>query len=404
MSDESSLKPRLRPLESFRVPVEADEEMSIGLRDPSGLSDVVLTLTPAALYLVALMDGTRGYAQIRGEFRAAHTQDVPRETFDAVVDQLSRAMFLEEPRLEAHFQRLQDEYRQAPVRPMPHAEALGIDPQGRVFAEMLDRNGMEASSARVVGLIAPHLDYPRGAPCYARAYGALKNRPAPNRVVILGTNHYGRSASVVATAQRFETPLGVTRCDVEFLGRLEERCGDLRRYEWDHGREHSVELQVGWLQHLFGADAFNLLAILCPDPCGPTRTAPGDGHGADLRVFAETLGELVRDDPEDTLLVAGADLSHIGANFGDERELNGAFLGEVAARDHAALATLTEGRPEAFLDAHAVDGNPTRVCSVGCIYALATALHPATCTILGYHQAVDQPSQTGVTCVAAVYT
>lgn len=403
MSDASSFRPRLRPLESFRVPDESGDGTSLGLRDPSGLSDVVLTLTPAALFLMALMDGTRGYEDIRDQFRTAHGQDVPRDTLQGVVEQLERAMFLEGPRFESHFDQLQDDYRRAPMRPMPHAEALGIDPQGCVFADWLAPHPPVPHTGTVQGIIAPHLDYPRGGPCYARAYAALKNRPAPRRVVILGTNHFGRSQCVVATAQHFETPLGVTRCDVEFLGRLERRCGDLRRYELDHFREHSVELQVGWLQHLFGADVFEMVGFLCPDPCGPTRTAPYDGQGVDLRVFAEALRELIAVDAQDTLLVAGADLSHIGASFGDERELDEAFLAEVAARNQTALATLERGDPEAFLDAHAADGNPTRVCSVGCIYALATALRPVTCTILGYHQAVDGPTQTGVTCAAAVY-
>lgn len=398
------IKPRLRALESFPVPAEPGEETTIGLRDPSGLSEAVLTLSPAALFLMALMDGTRDYAAIRAEFHATHGHDVPRDTFHNVIDQLEQAMFLEGPHFEAHFGRLQSAYRAAKVRDMPYAEALGIDPQGRVFADMLAGDPVATVTAPAIGVIAPHLDYPRGAPCYARAYGALRNRPAPGRVVILGTNHFGRSTSVVATAQHFETPLGVTQTDVKFLNRLEARCGDLRRFEFDHRREHSIELQVGWLQYLFGAESFEMLAVLCPDPCGPTRTAPYDGEGVDLRDFAAALRDLVSEDAADTLLVAGADLSHIGANFGDERELDDDFLSEVRVRNQAALRTLEVGDPEAFLEAHAVDGNPTRVCSVGCIYVLATALHPARCTLLGYHQAVDQPTQTGVTCAAAVYS
>src|SRR4029079_11601775 len=116
----------------------------------------------------------------------------------------------------------------------------------------------------LAGLIAPHLDYPRGTPCYADAYGVLATMPPPKRVVILGTNHFGRASSSVATRKDFQTPLGTTRTDREFIAALEQSCGsDLCEHEFDHLREHSVELQVLVLQHLFGANSFTIVPVLC---------------------------------------------------------------------------------------------------------------------------------------------
>jgi len=224
---------------------------------------------------------------------------------------------------------------------------------------------------------------------------------------------------VVATGNDFSTPLGVTRVDKEFLEKLEERCGDLRTFELDHAREHSIELQVAWLQHFFGADAFTIVPVLCPDPCGPTIHPgsqvgptlkgvgpewPLDGRGVDLREFALVLGELIRNDAGATLIVAGADLSHVGAAFGDERTLDEAFLEEVRQRDWQALDRLRTGEVGAFLQCVAKQENPTRVCSAGCIFVLATALPDASASVLGYHQAVDLPSQTCVTCAAVAFT
>jgi len=222
--------------------------------------------------------------------------------------------------------------------------------------------------------------------------------------VILGTNHFGRSASVVTTGSDFATPLGTTHTDTDFIERLEERCGDLRAFELDHLREHSVELQLAWLQHLFGADSFELAAFLCPDPCGPTGTAPAAGNGVDLRDFAQTLGAIVAEDARDTLLVAGADMSHVGANFGDDRRLDDEYLRKVRDHDETALSLLASEGTEGWLRYLAQDGNPTHVCSVGCVFALAAALDGASATRLGYHQAVDLATQTCVTCAAVVYT
>jgi AmmeMemoRadiSam system protein B len=198
--------------------------------------------------------------------------------------------------------------------------------------------------------------------------------------------------------------MGTVRTAVSFLERLEDRCGNLRTYELDHAREHSIELQVAWLQHLFGSDTFEMVPVLCPDPCGPTGTLPVDGQGVDLREFASILGELLADDPQDTLVVAGADLSHVGAAFGDERRLDDAFLEEVRQRDHRALDELQINDPSAFLERVAEQDNATRICSAGCLYVLAAALPDTTGTVLRYHQAVDQASQTCVTCTAVAFT
>jgi predicted class III extradiol MEMO1 family dioxygenase len=411
-------KPRLRPVEAF--PLHEGDGGTIGVRDRSGLSEVMLSLSAPALHIMSMMNGDHTCDDIRRQFQASFGRTLAEGTLHSMVNHLEKAHFLEGSGFEAYYQSLLDEYRSKRTREMPHAAALGIvDGSGSIFDEMLADVDGQVSPGKVVGLIAPHLDYPRGRPCYAAAYATLRNRPPPDRVIILGTNHFGRSTSVVATGVDFATPLGVTRVDTTFLGKLEERCGDLRTFELDHAREHSIELQVAWLQHFFSADAFTIVPLLCPDPCGPTihpgsqvgPTLKGvgpewalDGRGVDLREFALVLGELVRNDSGATLIVAGADLSHVGAAFGDERTLDEAFLEEVRQRDRQALDRLQTGEVGAFLQCVAKQENPTRVCSAGCIFVLATALPDASASVLDYHQAVDLPTQTCVTCAAVAFT
>lgn len=395
--------PCVRPLEAFHVP--GNDDGRIGLRDPSGLSNVVLTLSSAALALSALMDGTRSCQEIRDGFSAAVGGQLPIGMFQELLTHFSKARFLEGPEFDDFYEQTLSDYRDRALHEMPHAAALGInDSSGAPFDAMLAESTPASVTGRILGLIAPHLDYPRGRPCYAAAYATLQGRPVPDRIVILGTNHFGRSASVVTTVSDFATPLGTTRTDAAFIECLEERCGDLRAFELDHLREHSVELQLAWLQHIFGAESFELAAFLCPDPCGPTGTAPATGNGVDLRDFAKTLGTIIADDAGDTLLVAGADMSHVGANFGDDRRLDDEYLQEVRDHDEKALSQLTSGGAERWLRYVAQDGNPTHVCSVGCVFALATALGDACATRLGYHQAVDLATQTCVTFAAVAFT
>jgi predicted class III extradiol MEMO1 family dioxygenase len=112
---------------------------------------------------------------------------------------------------------------------------------------------------------------------------------------------------------------------------------------------------------------------------------------------------LIADDPKDTLVIAGADLSHVGQAFGDRRALDGEYLAEVKQRDEFVLDHVSQNRAEEFLAAFACENNPTQVCSVGCMYLLMKTLPQARAGVVDYHQAVDQPSQTGVTCAAAVF-
>ena len=403
MTSNADERPRLRPVDAVPAP-EAGPDM-VSLRDPSSLAPGWLAVSPAVLFVLAHFDGQHTLAEVAEAFARQFHQPLPADKLEAIVSRLREAHLLDDETFQAYYQGLVEEYRAASVRTMRSAEELGIDQRiGRTLDELLAGAPDAEGDGHLVGLIAPHLDYARGAPCYAAAYANLRDRPSPERIVILGTNHFGRSSAVVATGKDFETPLVTTRTDVEFIEQLEARCGNLRGFEFDHQREHSVELQLLWCQHLFGPDRFAMVPLLCPDPCGPTGTKPRDGNGTDLRDFAAALVEGVGQDGQDTLLIAGADLSHVGAHFGDQRSLDDSFLPEVLRRDTRALRALEEAGPDAFLACVAEGGNPTRICSAGCIFTLLAALPGAKARLVKYHQAIQEQAQLAVTCAAVLVT
>lgn len=404
MNEVLNQRPRLRPTEA--VPLDDDRRGQFALRDPSGLAEAVVTVTEPALFILSLFDGQHELHGVLEKFEARYGQRLGESTLVNLVENLRSARMLEGPAFEAHVAALVAEYRAAPVRKSLVGRQLGSGKELQAsLARMLPLvEGLPATNGKVVGLVAPHLDYARGGPCYAEAYGALRGRAHPDRCVILGTNHFGRSTSVVATAKAFETPLGVTDVDTSFLETVEQRCGfDLREGEFDHQREHSVELQVICLQHLFGAQSFKIVPFLCPDLCGPTGTKPSDGRGVDLRVFAHALAGAMKADGADTLLVGGADLSHVGTQFGDSFRLDEPFLRFLDEHDRRALAHLESSRPDDFVGALAREGNATRVCSAGCMFVVASVLQDARPTLLRYYQAVSQDAQICVSCTAMTY-
>lgn len=396
--------PCLRPLEA-----EPHEERGrIIIRDPTQLAKGALLVGEEQLTLLTLLDGTRQHMEIQMEFARRTGQMLLGHELSSLLGQLGEAGYLDGPPFEAYYQELVDQYRAAPYRPLRDRNSYGAP--ASALHEFLDsilddapQEDTPAACGKLAGIVTPHLDFPRGSVCYGAGFNALGDF-RPTRVVVLGTNHFGRSRSVVTTGKDWETPWGVVPTDREFIERLGAACGaNLAPYELDHLREHSIELQVIWLHHLLG-DGFRVVPFLCPDPSRKRGTAPGDPGCVDLRHFAEELGRLVREDPEPTLLIASADLSHVGGYFGDEAELTDEFVQSIGAADQAGLAHVDRNDPEAYRAHMGRTKNPTRVCSVGCIYTLMTALGPdAKAQRLRYHQAVTPEWQNCVTCAAYAF-
>lgn len=371
------------------------------------MSTGVLTLSAATAQLVSQMDGRRSRVDIQADFMRRVGRMLFSDELASLIDQLDEARFLVSPAFEAHVEDLTERYRASEFRPIRGEDSLGA-PAGRLAGYLddllaVDPGTTSSGDGRVVGLVAPHLDYARGGPCYAAAYRDLAARTDATRFVILGTNHFGLSRSVVGTRKDFQTPFGIVPCDVELVDRLGRRCGaDLCGGELDHAREHSIELQVVLLKHVLGDRPFTIAPFLCPDPCGPSGTRPADGRGVDLRVFAEALREEVSAD-RSIFVIAGADLSHVGRYFQDARALDSEGLAEVERSDRATLRHVVASDSESLVAHVATRSNPTNICSVGCLFTLGTSLVGKTPRLLRYHQAVTKEAENCVTCAAIEY-
>ncbi|MEJ7731019.1 MAG: MEMO1 family protein [Polyangiaceae bacterium] len=90
------------------------------------------------------------------------------------------------------------------------------------------------------------------------------------------------------------------------------------------------------------------------------------------------------------LVIAGADLAHIGPRFGDARPLDEAQRRALAERDHESVQRATGGDARAFFSHVVQDLDTRRVCGVGPIYTLLRTLPAgASGRRLGYSQCVD---------------
>jgi AmmeMemoRadiSam system protein B len=101
--------------------------------------------------------------------------------------------------------------------------------------------------ATPAGWVVPHAGYVYSGPVAAFAFRDMAAKGVPQTVVVYGTQHYSTS-SVAISYEDHMTPLGPCKVDSE-LAKAVTR-GPIEHHEYIHDREHSLEVQLPFLQHL----------------------------------------------------------------------------------------------------------------------------------------------------------
>lgn len=116
----------------------------------------------------------------------------------------------------------------------------------------------------IIALVVPHAGYQYSGPVAAHAYKELANDGMFDTAVILGPNHtgYGSPVSLWAGAA-WNTPLGEVKINEELVHRL--LGGVIEADETAHIYEHSIEVQLPWLQHLYKEIKIVSIAMLAQD-------------------------------------------------------------------------------------------------------------------------------------------
>ncbi len=150
-----------------------------------------------------------------------------------------------------------------------------------------------AAGAAPKALIAPHAGYVYSGPVAASVYARLQAEPYIRRVVLLGPTHrVGFEGLALSQARAFATPLGEVELDAE-AARGALTLPWVGYGEWAHAQEHSLEVQLPFLQQVLGGD-FKLLPVVV---------------GQSSAEQISRLLDLFWDETE-TLIVISSDLSH----------------------------------------------------------------------------------------------
>ncbi len=153
-------------------------------------------------------------------------------------------------------------------------------------------------SGRLVGLISPHAGLRYSGAVAAYGYGLLRGRTGLS-VVLVGPSHR-HSFQGVAVWPRgaFETPLGPVPIEADLAAALIAASPDwVREGPRPQQEEHSLEMQLPFLQHLVGD-----LEIV---PC-----LMGTQERGEVEALSAALVTAVKGARRPVLLVASSDLSH----------------------------------------------------------------------------------------------
>jgi predicted class III extradiol MEMO1 family dioxygenase len=363
---------------------------------------------------------------------------VPPATLDELVEALDEALLLDGPRVRRALDGALTAYRGQPWRhPALAPQSYPDDPgtlerlldgflAGQVHqpAWVVRGHGAErgngavpavapmAAIQRAAGVLSPHIDYARGGLLYARTWeAALPAVESAEVVVIFGTDHAGGAGQLTPTVQRYATPWGPLPTDLNAVEALATAVGRELAFaeELHHRGEHSIELAAVWLHWALRRagrrdDLPPVVAILCGsfhpyvqcaqagepaagprhEACSPS-TPEEPPHGAAMAALAEVIGT------RRALVVAAADLAHVGPAFGDPLGLSQGAKEALAACDARILAPVLQGDGEAFLAALRAVQDRYRVCGLPPIYWSLHLLHtlrggPVPGRLTGYAQ------------------
>ncbi len=185
------------------------------LQDPLRLSDSSLMVPMPLAPFMGLLDGLRDLEAIRAEFLLQTGIPLPAGYAESLVQTLDDALLLENQRFFAARSEALQQYRSGPFR-VPALAVVGYPESQVELQNLFDeycRDAVpdaEGGNGNLVGLISPHIDYPRGWRTYARTWQLAADAvEEAELVILLGTDHGGAAGALTLTKQSYATPWGV---------------------------------------------------------------------------------------------------------------------------------------------------------------------------------------------------
>jgi AmmeMemoRadiSam system protein B len=199
---------------------------------------------------------------------------------------------------------------------------------------------------RIIGLICPHAGYMYSGPVAAHAYYKLALDGKPDIIVLFGPNHTGYGSALAIMNEGFwRTPLGDVEVDSETANKIVKEARIVDVDDSAHRHEHSIEVQLPFLQYLFGSE-FKIVPI-----CFLMQDLPS------ARDVGQAVAKVLSG--KNALIIASSDMTHYEPQKSAEK------------KDRLALQAVEAMDEERFYSV--IEEQRITACGYGPIMALITA-------------------------------
>jgi AmmeMemoRadiSam system protein B len=304
------------------MPSPSPEHPGLFIRDPYHYTDAMLVIPPPLVECLRCFDGEHNELDLREALvRVTGDLDVSR-LHQHLVETLSTAGFLEDETFAAMEAARKREFAAASIREPAHAGSAYPEDVEDMRSQMTEwMSGAEARASadgNLIGIAAPHVSPAGGWQCYRDAYRMLSAEHRGKTFVILATSHYGEPETFGLTRKNFRTPLGDAITDTALVDWLAARGGPgVQMEDYCHSFEHTVELQVIFLQHLLGAGV-RILPILIGSFAHSIYLGGAPEDNDKVKAFHQALGELRERESDRLVFVLGVDMAHMGVRYQDQ--------------------------------------------------------------------------------------
>ena len=153
----------------------------------------------------------------------------------------------------------------------------------------------QAKKRKAIGLVCPHAGYIYSGQVAGRCFSGIKG---VKNYILLGPNHTGEGASYsIMTQGRWSTPLGEVGINEKLAKQILHHCPDLKSDYLAHLNEHSLEVQLPFLQYL--NPEFRIVPIVLAAGSVDAYIRIGTG-----------LAQAIKEPGEDSMIVASSDMTH----------------------------------------------------------------------------------------------
>jgi MEMO1 family protein len=193
--------------------------------------------------------------------------------------------------------------------------------------------------------LVPHAGYMYSGHVAAAVYSRIA---FPNRIIVLGVRHFPQGAEAAVLSEgAWRTPLGDVSVDSELALKISGACPQLREDSVAHEREHSLEIQLPFLQVLNPGFTFVPIAL-------------GALYFDELVSVGKSLGSILSSEP-DVFLLTTSDFNHYEDDATTRR------------KDHLAIERIQQFDPGGLFEVCRKE--KVSMCGLGPAVAMLTALN-----------------------------